>query len=58
MFPDQGTVIGKAIEQATSLFKAFQFLDASGNLLVIFSDGEDTRAVIDGRSLDDIMQSA
>jgi Ca-activated chloride channel family protein len=58
MFPDQGTIIGKAIEQATSLFKAFQFLDASGNLLVIFSDGEDTRAVIDGRSLDDIMQSA
>jgi hypothetical protein len=58
MFPDQGTVIGKAIEQATSLFKAFQFLDAAGNILVIFSDGEDTRAMIDGRSLDDIMLTA
>jgi hypothetical protein len=58
MFPDQGTVIGKAIEQATSLFKAFQFLDAAGNILVVFSDGEDTRAMIDGRSLDDIMLTA
>jgi hypothetical protein len=58
MFPDQGTIIGKAIDQATSLFKAFQVLDASGNILVIFSDGEDTRAMIDGRSLDDIMKTA
>jgi hypothetical protein len=58
MFPDQGTIIGKAIDQATSLFKAFQFLDAAGNILVIFSDGEDTRAMIDGRSLDDIMKTA
>jgi hypothetical protein len=58
MFPDQGTIIGKAIDQATSLFKAFQFLDAAGNILVIFSDGEDTRAMIDGRSLDDIMLTA
>ncbi len=58
VFPDQGTIIGKAIDQATSLFKAFQFLDAAGNILVIFSDGEDTRAMIDGRSLDDIMKTA
>ena len=58
MFPDQGTIIGRAIEEGTALFKAFQFLDASGNLLIIFSDGEDTRAMINGRSLDDIDQSA
>ena len=58
MFPDQGTIIGRAIEEGTALFKAFNFLDASGNLLVIFSDGEDTRAMIGGRSLDDIVQSA
>jgi hypothetical protein len=58
MFPDQGTIIGRAIEEGTALFKAFDFLDASGNLMVIFSDGEDTRAMIGGRSLDDIVESA
>jgi hypothetical protein len=58
MFPDQGTIIGRAIEEGTALFKAFDFLDASGNLMVIFSDGEDTRAMIGGRSLDDIVVSA
>lgn len=58
MFPDQGTIIGRAIEEGTALFKAFDFLDASGNLMVIFSDGEDTRAQIGARSLDDIVESA
>jgi len=58
MFPDQGTIIGRAIEEGTALFKTFKFLDASGNLMVIFSDGEDTRAMIGGRSLDDIVESA
>ena len=42
-FPDQGTTIATAIEQATGLFKAFNFLDASGNLMVLFSDGQDTQ---------------
>jgi Ca-activated chloride channel homolog len=58
MFPDQGTIIAQAIEQSIGLFKAFKFLDASGNLLVIFTDGEDTHAVVNGVSLDDIMASA
>jgi hypothetical protein len=58
MFPDQGTIIGRAIEEGTALFKAFNFLEASGNLMVVFSDGEDTRAMIGGRSLDDIVESA
>ena len=39
-FPDQGTLIGRAIEQGVELFRAFDFLDASGNLLVLFSDGQ------------------
>ena len=43
-FPDQRTLIAKGIEEAVALFKAFKFLDASGNLLLIFSDGEDTNA--------------
>jgi Ca-activated chloride channel family protein len=58
MFPDQGTLIAQAIHESVELFKAFKFLDASGNLLVIFTDGEDTHAVVNGRSLDDILQSA
>jgi Ca-activated chloride channel family protein len=58
MFPDQRTQIARAIEESVELFKAFKFLDASGNLLVILSDGEDTNAAAHGRPLDDIMQSA
>src|SRR5690606_29843019 len=34
-FPDGGTAIGRAIDQGTRLFKAFDFLDASGNAMVI-----------------------
>jgi hypothetical protein len=57
-FPDQRTLIAKGIDEAVELFKAFKFLDASGNLLLIFSDGEDTNATIDGRPLDDIIHGA
>jgi hypothetical protein len=58
MFPDQGTVIANAIDESVELFRAFKFLDASGNLLVIFSDGEDTHSIVNGRSLDDILLGA
>jgi Ca-activated chloride channel family protein len=57
-FPDQRTLIAKGIDEAVELFKAFKFLDASGNLLLIFSDGEDTNAMIDGRPLVDIIRGA
>jgi Ca-activated chloride channel family protein len=59
VFPDAGnTVIAQAVQQSVELFKAFKFLDAAGNLLVIFTDGEDTHAAVNGVSLDDIMQGA
>jgi hypothetical protein len=58
MFPDQGTIIAQAIHESVELFKAFKFLDAAGNLLVIFTDGEDTHVIVNGRSLDTILQSA
>jgi hypothetical protein len=45
-FPDPGTVIGSALEQSVAIFKAFDFLDASGNAMVIFTDGEDTAAMV------------
>jgi hypothetical protein len=57
LFPDQGTIIAQAIDQSIGLFNAFNFLDASGNVMVIFTDGEDTRAIVNGRTLDEIVQA-
>ena len=58
-FPDAGnTVIAAAVQQSVGLFRAFDFLDAAGNLLVIFTDGEDTHAVVNGVTLDAIMKEA
>jgi Ca-activated chloride channel family protein len=57
-FPEQQTLIGKGIEEAVALFRAFKYLDATGNLLLIFSDGEDTNATVHGRPLEDIISGA
>jgi len=58
LFPDRGTIIAHAVEQSIGLFKAFEFLEASGNLMVIFTDGEDTRAEFEGVTLDEVLESA
>jgi len=58
LFPDSGTVIASALAESIEIFKAFDFLDASGNLMVIFTDGEDTTSIVHGRSLDDILKAA
>lgn len=57
-FPNQGTKIAAAIEQGTTLFKAFNFLHAAGNLMVIFSDGEDTQVTLHGRHVNEIVAGA
>jgi len=57
-FPDHGTIIVKAISQGVRLFRTFDFLQATGNLIVIFSDGEDTRATHEGFSLDEVLREA
>jgi hypothetical protein len=57
-FPDGGTAIGRAIDQATQLFAAFRFLDAAGNAMVIFSDGQDSQVVSKGKALAEILASA
>ena len=57
-FPDQGTTIAAAIEQGTGLFKAFNFLDAAGNLLLILSDGQDTQVMLHGKSVNEIVSGA
>ena len=57
-FPDKGTKIAQAIEQGVQLFRAFDFLNAEGNLLVIISDGQDSEATSAGKPLDEILQGA
>ena len=57
-FPDQGTTIGLAIDESVGLFRAFDFLDAAGNVMVIFSDGQDTQVMIHGKSVNEILAGA
>ena len=57
-FPDQGTVVAKAVEQAVGLFNAFEFLDAAGNLMVIFTDGADADVLENGKTVDDVLAEA
>jgi Ca-activated chloride channel family protein len=57
-FPDQGTLLGNAIRQGVSLFEAFKFLEASGNLMVLFSDGEDSSVIASGTPVADIVREA
>jgi hypothetical protein len=57
-FPDGGTSIARAIDQGTGLFKAFDFLDAAGNAMVIFSDGEDTQVASRGKQLAEVLAGA
>ena len=57
-FPDQGTLLSRAVEQGVRLFDAFDFLDASGNLMVIFSDGEDAAVIREGTAVSDVVRAA
>lgn len=57
-FPDHGTLIMLAIRRGVQLFRTFDFLGATGNLIVIFSDGQDTHARFEDVTLDEIMQEA
>ncbi len=57
-FPDHGTLVMLAINRAVQLFGTFDFLRAQGNLIMIFSDGQDTHAVYGEQTLDEILQEA
>ena len=54
-FNNSGTKIAQAINQGVGLFKTFAFLKSSGNIMVLFSDGEDNQVEHEGRKLDDIL---
>ena len=57
-FPDHGTLVMNAIRRGVQLFRTFDFLGAAGNLMVVFSDGQDTHARFEDLTLDEIMQDA
>src|SRR4029453_14696222 len=57
-FPDQGTIIMKAIDEGVDLFQAFDFLKSSGNIMVIFSDGQDNNVQIGDMTLDQVLKKA
>lgn len=57
-FPDGGTAIGRAIDRGVGLFRAFDFLNASGNAMVIFSDGQDTQVTTQGKRIEDVLAAA
>ncbi|MBI2187045.1 MAG: VWA domain-containing protein, partial [Acidobacteria bacterium] len=57
-FDARGTVIINALNVAVGLFRSFDFLEASGNAMVVFSDGQDTQVRFEGRPLESILQEA
>jgi Ca-activated chloride channel family protein len=57
-FGDGGTTILEGISEGAKLFRAFDFANASGNLMVVFTDGIDNRLHLQGRSIDQLVASA
>jgi Ca-activated chloride channel family protein len=57
-FPDKGTTIALAIQECVNLFRSFQFLDAAGNVMVVFSDGQDTQTMLGRQKVSDILKEA
>jgi hypothetical protein len=57
-FSDWGTTIIEGIDQATQLFKAFNFINASGNLMVVFTDGRDSELNRAEKPLDKLVNEA
>ena len=57
-FGDGGTTILQGIDEGMKLFKTFDFLEASGNLMVIFSDGIDSQLSLQGKAIDQLVTTA
>ena len=54
-FPDWGTTIIEGIDQATQLFKTFDFVNASGNLMIVLTDGRDSQLSQQAGALDRVV---
>jgi Ca-activated chloride channel homolog len=57
-FDDGGTTILEGIAEGAKLFKAFDFTNASGNLMIVFSDGIDDQLERKGQTLDRLVATA
>jgi hypothetical protein len=57
-FPDWGTTIIQGIDQGAALFRSFKYLNASGNLMLIFTDGRDDQLTLNGQHLDNMVREA
>jgi len=57
-FSDWGTTIIEGIDRAIDLFKTFQFINASGNLMVVFTDGRDSELNRQERPLERLVVEA
>ena len=55
-FSDWGTTIVEGIDQSVNLFRAFDFLNASGNLMIVFTDGRDSELNRMGKPLDALVE--
>lgn len=53
-----GTTIIQGLAQGLQLFKTFNLLDGSDNMMVIFTDGNDGETTFRGRTLDAMMADA
>jgi hypothetical protein len=57
-FSDWGTTIIEGIDQGMQLFKAFDFVNASGNLMIVFTDGRDSELDRQNRPLESMVAEA
>jgi hypothetical protein len=57
-FADWGTTIVEGIDQGVQLFRAFDFINASGNLMIVFTDGRDSELNRQGKPLDALVAQA
>ena len=57
-FNDFGTTIVEGIDQGMRLFRTFDFVNASGNLMILFTDGRDSELNQEGRPLDRLIADA
>jgi len=54
-FNDWGTTIIQGLNQSTALFKAFDFVNASGNAMLLFTDGRDEEKNIKGKPIESVI---
>jgi hypothetical protein len=54
-FNDWGTTIMQGLNQATQLFKAFDFVNAAGNAMIMFTDGRDDEKDLKGKPIEAVV---